>query len=620
MEIVSLTLQGFKRFEIETTVNLAGNVIALIGPNEAGKSTILEALRDFASDEPLDIAKRSRGYQGRMLVSARYALDDADRQALSCVPGGTAIRFWTLEKWADDNDHGTIYRLDPWPNRSLTQRHTVLSELRKWAEHDTIKGLKSAGGVIVETLLAETIAALESEEEELTNSQLATIQRYPQIMRQFSQVKNTTAEGAGALEGYRQLLSRMESYDEGDSPALQAYRALTRRQPRVLEFSSSDRDLRSTYNLNEVHASPPQALRHLVQMASVDLVRLQGISQAQQRADQRTYLQNANRRLGTLFDQAWDQSPMSVELNVQAPILEVLVTTPEGDYSLVEERSDGLRAFVALRSFLACHQLTVPPILVVDEAETHLHYDAQANIVDLFTDQTLAAKVIYTTHSIGCLPRDLGTGIRVVEPLPGQERSRIKSSVWDDRSPGFNPLIVGLGAATFGFLPSRNVVFGEGVTEAMLLPTLMREATGVKNLDYQVAPGLAAIKPKRVGELTKEGGMVVFITDGDSEGRSYRKDLLKAGIPSDQMFGWDELLECDASIEDLIDPARYHEAIGAVLSENGAESKIPPLGDMPRFERVLFMKRWCSTSWIKRREELRITAKSCYWTVDTSMC
>lgn len=27
-----------------------------------------------------------------------------------------------------------------------------------------------------------------------------------------------------------------------------------------------------------------------------------------------------------------------------------------------------------------------------------------------------AAKVIYTTHSFGCLPPDIGTGVRVVEP------------------------------------------------------------------------------------------------------------------------------------------------------------------------------------------------------------
>jgi predicted ATP-dependent endonuclease of OLD family len=54
------------------------------------------------------------------------------------------------------------------------------------------------------------------------------------------------------------------------------------------------------------------------------------------------------------------------------------------------------------------------PILLLDEIETHLHYDAQADLAQMLAKQEIVAKVIYTTHSMGCLPEDLGTGVRFI--------------------------------------------------------------------------------------------------------------------------------------------------------------------------------------------------------------
>ena len=62
------------------------------------------------------------------------------------------------------------------------------------------------------------------------------------------------------------------------------------------------------------------------------------------------------------------------------------MAAPDGSFSLMTERSDGLRSFVALRAFLGQHNTDQPPVLMVAEAEIHIHYDAQANFVDMFTN------------------------------------------------------------------------------------------------------------------------------------------------------------------------------------------------------------------------------------------
>lgn len=92
------------------------------------------------------------------------------------------------------------------------------------------------------------------------------------------------------------------------------------------------------------------------------------------------------------------------------------------DYLGIENRSDGLRQFVALRAHVASNvSVGGEPVLLIDEADIHLHYNAQADLVQVLETQDEAAKVIDTTHSAGCLPQDLGRGIRIIVPV--QRRS-----------------------------------------------------------------------------------------------------------------------------------------------------------------------------------------------------
>ena len=173
--------------------------------------------------------------------------------------------------------------------------------------------------------------------------------------------------------------------------------------------------------------------------------------------------------------------------------------------------SDGMRAFIALLAYTAVNaEGLTPPVLLVDEAELHLHYAAQADLVQVLTEQTAASQVIYTTHSAGCLPEDIGTGVRLVVPIDGADRSRVINWFWDDDEPGFGPLLHGMGyaAGAFAFTPARFAVFAEGATELVLLPTLLREATGRRRIEFQVAPGLALVNRDTASTLKIEAARV----------------------------------------------------------------------------------------------------------------
>ena len=163
---------------------------------------------------------------------------------------------------------------------------------------------------------------------------------------------------------------------------------------------------------------------------------------------------------------------MRVELDVEGREVHVFATNSSGSLIPIAERSEGLRQFIALMAFVEREAAGRDAIVLIDEAEQHLHYDAQADLVRVFSGQTAAKKIIYTTHSAGCLPHDLGMGVRVIEAtgppeLPPQEweRSKLRNWFWE-KGPGYSPLLMAMGAGTFAFAATRKAIVAEGISDA----------------------------------------------------------------------------------------------------------------------------------------------------------
>jgi predicted ATP-dependent endonuclease of OLD family len=247
----------------------------------------------------------------------------------------------------------------------------------------------------------------------------------------------------------------------------------------------------------------------------------------------------------------------------------------------IGERSDGLRTFVALAAFLASGGYKVPPILLIDEAETHLHYNAQADLVGVLLKSIDATQVFYTTHSPGCLPSDLGTGIRLITPDPAHgDASIIKNNFWQGEEPGFAPLLYAMGAGAAAFSMCRKAVLAEGPSDMILLPSLIRRATGERDLEYQVAPGLANAHAfgMRIEEVAAK---VVYLTDGDGGGAKHRKDLVDAGVSGDRIFQ----LRHGTAAEDLVNRDDYVTVVNGLLREMNTARTVTT-ADLPRDKTV----------------------------------
>lgn len=590
MLLIKIKIAGYRRFKDPTTINFDGKLIALVGPNEAGKSTILEAVERVGDTGPISIQERTRATTpsaGSTAIEALWLLEDADLEAIS-VPQGSDRPRWFVER---KTFGGTIRsQLIPALLRDRRPRERLLKQLDKALDSKPLKALDADDGneltlVRVKKLREEIAVAGET----LSPDTIATVRW---LATQLDEGIDEAPKYVQDLIGQLRAAADHEEAEHPDDTARDVLNDLT---PAFLRFDLAERELDSTYDLTEVADDPPRALANLAALAGLDLRKLRDEISLADRGIAIERLEAANAQLKQRIAEAWGQSDVEPRFDNDDYVLRLFVRTGKGGLQDIAQRSEGLRAFVALVAFTTERARRVAPILLIDEADIHLHYDAQADLIQMLSRQQQAAQVIYTTHSAGCLPQDLGTGVRLVEPNEDQERSSVENWPWQ-KDQGFGPLLLGMGASTLAFVPTRAALIGEGGSEVVLLPTLMRQAVGLRTLDFQVASGAAEASRATTAHIDFQGSKVAWLVDGDTGGADNRRHLRSSNIPSERIF----TLGGEGSgltTEDLVQADVFVDAANEELRRSHGEDAARLVsGHVPSPGRWRSLEKWCEAA------------------------
>jgi energy-coupling factor transporter ATP-binding protein EcfA2 len=585
-----IEIRGFKRLS-NAACNVDGKMIAFLGPNEAGKSSVLQALSWFSEpDTPLAPRLATRGQTlnpSEPVVRVTYALGNEDRAAIDDLPMRNTVKSFTVAKYANGE---TRYGLQPQPSRNSEPIDEALASIvaierifpgeaepeNPTVDDDEVRRLLA----VVQSFFENPDATWDADWDGDFN---ALIEWLDEPIRVDGGAEPTPrAPEAGVL------ISSAREIMRAAHPRVIARQRLHRRVPEFAFFDAAERSLSPSYDLSEeqFRLAPPSSLSNLLWLAELDLNKLWQTVEDSDTSRARTMERQANERLAKRLGPRWRQERLNVELNVSGTVLEVLIAEGHqtGATTAFDERSDGLRMFVALVAFLARREFELPPILLVDEIETHLHLDAQADLVEVLTNDVEATQVFYTTHSPGSLPRDLGTGIRLVQPDDSNRSvSLLRNDFWTS-GPGFTPLLFAMGAGAAAFSALRKAVFCEGPSDMILLPSLFRLAIDQDDVGFQITQGISSYNGPRL-ELEEAAARVAYLLDGDEGGDNNRGRLEGMGIAPDRIVQ----LDADTAAEDYVLRSRYLEVVNTLLP--GEEIRDEDLAADATVSRAV--ERWC---------------------------
>ncbi|QYJ03112.1 AAA family ATPase [Nocardioides panacisoli] len=562
-----IMFEGYKRLA-ETDCNVSPYLLAFVGQNESGKSSVLTGLEWLTEDgttplSTLDKARTKKKDQG-WVVGAEFTLGDEEIGLIA--PLGfdetpATIGIWKqvdgtlVTKFRDPRDP----RRDPAPFQAAARAlERAQQRLQKQIAEEGVERDEDDEEHGPEVWFAKVEKRLNEPEEDWD----ADDQRAAESLAEWLDVPSPRGKNPRDAKT-ASLIRAAATIGSRPHPETEGIDLLSDRIPTFLLFREDDRILPTVTPVDPPNRPKmPSAIRNLLAIAEVNIAAVWNAHTDEDSGEKRTQLDAANRRLDEFFGQAWNQSNVSVNIDVNENGLQThVIDLDTRRYTRIEERSEGLRAFVTLAVFLGSQELEIPPILLIDEAELHLHSDAQADLVGGLLKQIDATQVWYTTHSPACLPSDLGTGIRLLERHG--EQSEIKSHFWTNQEPGFGPLLYAMGAGAAAFSRCRWAVLGEGASEMILLPTLIRVATALEDLPYQVAPGLSHSQGHGL-DVEEVAARVIYLTDGDKDGSDYLANLREREVPESRL----KSLPKGNSIEDLLDRDFLLDVVDTLLSKD----------------------------------------------------
>ena len=352
MWLVAVEVDGFRRFGSIAKLEVDGALTALVGANEAGKTSLLEAMRRLDDHEPIAPADRTRQLDvadATIVVQALYLIEGDDRLSLSGLSEAVdplRSRFYLQQKAAHG---GQSHSLIPGLLRDRGPRRQALNEVRR-LHRNVLAGIL-ADADSFETEIEESeepqeppvlttekfsllITMLESDEEWLNDVPL--LQSFTSAIEHLGDERLNEAAVA---------LRAASAYESAKHPNDQAVEMLRSRLPGFLKFTDADREFETDNDLAEVAHDPPRALANLASLAGLDLPRVLQLMEDDDSGTLVGVLGAANTTLATALE-SWSQEEITVRFDRQGgTVLRIHVSDAAGGYTKIDERSDGLKVF-----------------------------------------------------------------------------------------------------------------------------------------------------------------------------------------------------------------------------------------------------------------------------------
>jgi predicted ATP-dependent endonuclease of OLD family len=593
MKLTSFRVRRYKNVLDSTEVSVESDVTTLVGMNESGKSTMLDALYRLnpvygdkfveRDDYPRWRWKRDGRKEDLSVISpieATFQLDEDDLEALRDALGEGVVTQETVTVGRRYND-SLWMRVPVDEPRFLKNVLTDHPDAEALLEaHATVASLKEALASKPKPAPAVVDAAEETEEDPDENA----------------------AADAEALERVTSLI--------GDAEDLGAIARTTvrSRMPKFFRFASYQNlegrvdvaTLRTQEN-EQPGASPKQTARALLRLADTDIDSVTDAEFESRTAELEAVSSDLSREMA----EYWSTNP---ELRIKVEIEPEIVAVPNGQTSVVRYlnfrvedrkhdftnnfslRSSGYQWFFSFLAAFSEFEDRDDVVILLDEPALTLHAKAQRDFLR-FINKRLApvGQVIYTTHSPFMVEQI--ERVRVVEDRGGDVGSVTSSDALEVGEDSAFPL-----QAALGYDLSQNLFIGEqnllveGPSDLAYLDVIGRHLRdqGREGLDerWRILPAGGASNVPAFVSLLGQKVSVTVLLDSGTEGGGKVEAAIKANKIAGKrvVFVGSVLEQKHSDIEDLFTVGDY---LGLYNEAFGTSHKV---GDLPKHPDRLILR------------------------------
>lgn len=597
MKLTSFRVYRYKNVLDSSEVAVQGDVTTLVGMNESGKSTMLDALYrlnpvygdGFVELDDYPRWRRSRDSRTGDLqeitpIEATFTLDDEDISALAGKLGHGVVS-------AEEVRVGRCYDGAAWAKvaideqrflRDVLDGHPAADDLL--GSHGTVAELKGAlEAKAREEAAAAAAAASTVEEPDDSDDEPAPTAN--------EAVRTTTAD----------VLSRITSRlgATGDLAAM-AEATVLARMPKFFLFSDYQRldgrvdvaELKTQAD-EEPGASPKQTARALLKLANTDVNAMTDSNFEASTAE----LESVSNDLSREMKEYWSTNP---ELRIKIVTEPETISDSRGQHSVVRylnfrvedrkhdftnnfsRRSSGYRWFFSfLAAFSEFESRGGDVVILLDEPGLTLHAKAQRDFLRFINERLApAGQVLYTTHSPFMV--DQIERVRVVEDRGEKIGSVTSSDALEVGEDSAFPLQAALGYDLTQnlFIGERNLLV-EGPSDLAYLDLVSRRLReiGREGIDerWRILPaGGSSNVPAFVSLLGRKVSVTVLLDSG-TEGRG----RVDAAINANKIDGGRVVLvsavldQRHADIEDLFAAEDYVELYNAAFGKSVRAEDLP---------------------------------------------
>lgn len=398
MHLITFQIKHFKSIVDSGECNLASDVTVLAGKNEAGKTTILEALSRFnvgAEFSEADNPIPEIGDNAKPVVTLSLTLSEDDIRSL-CVETGTLVPeaiaaiaklpLIVSKKANNSYDFSASQKGSLWNYLIAEYDKLDATYIKRWGE---LTEALSHANLQVPGVSAETVPHEQKSEEPVAAIEAAiavAVAADPEI--ELGSLNTTFTK-------FKDTAKDLIVKDNAKKARIDALKA---KLPKFVLFDSFDKSEMLPYKISLSKATNNKAVSNFCKVADINIDALINNTDPQYRI---TTLDRKSATLDGDFGEYWEQDKLNLSVQAYGSDLIFGVSEEENPHTSfkVEQRSKGLQWFLAFYLLLKVESLSEPHIILIDEPGLYVHASAQESILRVLETTSQQRQIVFSTHS-----------------------------------------------------------------------------------------------------------------------------------------------------------------------------------------------------------------------------